>query len=79
MKITPELVAKLIFASSQLRYFEQQCMIDPNPEMHDIVRRYQCKVDEVLCLMGVDMYMPLNTLLQTIKISNNEHSKTEHI
>lgn len=74
MKITPELVAKLIFSSSQLRYFEQQCMIDPNPEMHDIVIRYQCKVDEVLCLMGVDMYMPLKTLIETISL--NEYART---
>ncbi len=74
MKITPELVAKLIFSSSQLRYFEQQCMIDPNPEMHDIVCKYQCKVDEVLCLMGVDMYMPLKTLIETISL--NEYART---
>lgn len=69
MKITPELVAKLIFASSQLRYFEQQLLIDPNQEMHDIVIRWQCKVDEVLCLMGMEEYVPLKTLIETIKLN----------
>lgn len=73
MKTTPELVAKLIFASSQLRYFEQQCLMEPNNEMHDIVVRWQCKVDEVLCQMGVDGFISLKTLIETIQL--NEYEK----
>lgn len=69
MKVTHELIAKLIFASSQLRFFEQQCLIDPNQEMHDIVVKWQCKVDEVLCEMGADQYVPLKTLTETIKLN----------
>jgi hypothetical protein len=74
MKITPELVAKLIFASSQLRYFEQQLLIDPNQEMHDIVIRWQCKVDEVLCLMDADQFMSLKTILETINLNETTNA-----
>lgn len=77
MRITPELIAKLIFASSQLRFFEQQCLIDPNQEMRDIVLRWQCKVDEVLCEMGADQYVPLKTLIETIKLNEYEKIPTE--
>ncbi len=72
MKTTPELIAKLIFASSQLRYFEQQCLIEPNDEMHDIVIKWQVKVDEVLCQMGVDGFISLKTLIETIKLNEYE-------
>lgn len=72
MKITPELIAKLIFASSQLRFFEQQCLIDPNQEMHDIVLKWQCKVDEVLCEMGVSEFIPLKQLVEIINLTQHE-------
>jgi len=68
MRITPELVAKLIFAASQLRYFEQQLLIDPNQEMHAIVIRYQCNLDDILCKMGVDEFISRKTLIETITL-----------
>jgi hypothetical protein len=73
MKTTPELVAKLIFASSQLRYFEQQLVMEPSDELHDIVIRWQCKVDEVLCLMDADQYIPLKTIIDTVKLNEYAH------
>lgn len=76
MRITPELISKLIFASSQLRFFEQQCLIDPNQEMHDIVLKWQCKLDEVLCEMGADQYVPLKTLIETINLNENQKQTT---
>lgn len=75
MIITPELVAKLIFNCSQLRYFEQQLLIDPNQEMHDIVIRAQRNLDNVLCKMGFDDFVPLKAIIETLKIENNEYSK----
>lgn len=72
MSITPELVAKLIFTCSQLRYFEQQLLIDPNQEMHDIVIRAQRNLDNVLCEMGMEEYVPLNTLIESIKLHKYE-------
>lgn len=74
MRITPDLVAKLIFASSQLRYFEQQLLIDPSIELQGIVARYQCKIDEVLCLMEADQYAPLKTILDTINLNETLHA-----
>jgi len=69
MRITPDLVAKLIFSSSQLRYFEKQLLIDPSTELQGIVARYQCKVDEVLCLMGMEEFIPLKTLIESLKLN----------
>lgn len=73
MIITPELVAKLIFTCSQLRYFEQQLLIDPNQEMHDIVIRAQRNLDNVLCEMGMDGFMPIKTIEEMLKL--NEYEK----
>lgn len=56
MNITNDLVADLIFACSQLRYFEQQFQIEPDIEVNDIVVRYQCRVDDVLCKMGLELH-----------------------
>jgi len=41
--------------------------------MHDIVIKWQVKVDEVLCLMGMEEFIPLKTLIETIKL--NEYEK----
>lgn len=68
MTITPEMVAKLIFATTQLRYFEKEFRIDPNIEMQDIVMKWQCKVDELLARMGMQEYMPYDQLSQLLKI-----------
>lgn len=75
MRIADEHIAKLIFASSQLRYFEQQLLVDPNQEMHDIVIRAQRNLDNVLCEMGFEDFVPLKTIIDTLKIENNEYSK----
>ena len=69
MKITPELVAKLIFATSQLRWFERELMSEPsNFELQDIITKWQCKADEVLRDMGVEEFIPLKTLTETIEL-----------
>lgn len=62
------MVAKLIFATTQLRYFEKEFRIEPNIEMQDIVVKWQCKVDDLLNRMGVQDFMPYNQLIQLIKI-----------
>jgi hypothetical protein len=78
MKITPELVAKLIFSSSQLRYFERELAADPRAyELQDIVTKWQCKVDEVLIEMGVEEFIPLMNLIETIKLEYNAETNTE--
>ena len=79
MRITPELVAKLIFSSSQLRYFERELAADPRAyELQDIATKWQCKVDEVLIEMGVEEFISLKQLIETIKLTANEYSKNEH-
>lgn len=74
MTITPEIVAKLIFATTQLRYFEKEYLIDPSLEMQDIVLRWQCKVDSILTQMGMHDFMPYNQLLEVLKINNSHEN-----
>lgn len=74
MTITPEIVAKLIFATTQLRYFEKEYFIDPSLEMQDIVLRWQCKVDSILTQMGMHDFMPYNQLLEVLKINNSHEN-----
>ena len=69
MTITPKQVANLIFAVSQLRYFEKELMTDKhNHELNDITIRWQFKVDEVLSEMGVDGFIGREQLLETINL-----------
>lgn len=72
MTITPEIIAKLIFATTQLRYFEKEYRFDPSMELQDIVIRWQCKVDQILNDMGMQEFMPYNQLLEILKL-NNQH------
>jgi hypothetical protein len=57
MTVTPEQVANLIFATSQLRYFEKELMTDKNNlELNDITLKWQFMVDKVLIEMGVEEF-----------------------
>ena len=69
MKLTNELIGKLIFASSQLRYFETESMTEPyNLQLHDIVVKWQMKVDEVLLDMGLKEHIGLKELIEIINL-----------
>ena len=68
MRITPEHVANLIFAVSQLRYFERELVMQPNDELQDITIRWQFKVDQVLIEMGVEEFISRKSLIETIKL-----------
>lgn len=72
MTITPKQVANLIFAVSQLRWFEKEYRIDPTLEVKDIVIKWQFMVDKVLSEMGVDGFISRDQLLETIKLEYNE-------
>lgn len=71
MRIDHDILSKLLFAVSQLRYFEKEYLIDPNIEVQDIVIKWQQKVDSLLQNMGIDGYVPLNNLKDILKISFN--------
>ena len=69
MRVTPEQVANLIFATSQLRYFEKELMTDKNNlELNDITLKWQYMVDKVLIEMGVEEFIGRKQLLDTIKL-----------
>ncbi len=68
MRITTEHVANLIFATSQLRFFEKELVMQPNDELQDITIRWQYKVDKVLIEMGVEEFITRKNLLETIKL-----------
>lgn len=72
MRVTPEQVANLIFATSQLRYFEKELMTDKNNlELNDITLKWQFMVDKVLIEMGVEEFIGRKQLLETIKLEYN--------
>jgi hypothetical protein len=69
MKTNRELIGKLIFTSTQLRFFEKELMMEPsNLELQDIVIKWQMKMDEVLVSMGVNDFIPLKTIIDQVKI-----------
>lgn len=72
MTVTPEIVAKLIFATTQLRFFEKEYRLDPTLEMQDIVLRWQCKVDQILEKMGMHDFMPYEDVLKSLSINEEE-------
>lgn len=74
MIITPEIITKLIFATTQLRYFEKEYRLDPSMELQDIVIRWQCKVDQILNEMGMQEFMPYNQLLEILKLNNSHEN-----
>lgn len=77
MTVTPEQVANLIFAVSQLRYFEKELMTDKNNlELNDITLKWQFMVDKVLIEMGVEEFIGRKQLLDVIKLEYNEKTDT---
>lgn len=77
MRVTPEQVANLIFATSQLRYFEKELMTDKNNlELNDITLKWQFMVDKVLIEMGVEEFIGRKQLLEVIKLEYNEKTET---
>lgn len=72
MVVTYETIAKLIFAITQLRFFEKEYLLDPSIEMSDIVIKWRCKVDKILNEMGMQEFMPYSQLLEILKL-NNQH------
>ena len=77
MTVTPEQVANLIFAVSQLRYFEKELMTDKNNfELNDITLKWQFMVDKVLIEMGVEEFIGRKQLLEVIKLEYNENIET---
>jgi hypothetical protein len=69
MIITPEIIARLIFATTQLRFFEKEYLTDPSIEVNDIVVKWQHKVDTILDSMGMQEFMPYNKLVELLKIT----------
>lgn len=82
MIVTPEIIAELIYAISELRYFERECVMNPNPEAHDIVIKIQHKTDQLLAKMGMIDHISLEELKQITKIvfdGRNPTRTTEQI
>lgn len=74
MVITHEIIAKLIFSTTQLRFFEKEYLIDPSIEMNDIVIKWRCKVDKILCDMGMQDFMPYQQLVEILKLDHSHEN-----
>jgi len=70
MTVTPEIVAKLIFATTQLRFFEKEYLADPDLETFGIVTKWQAKVDEILERMEMKEFLSYEELINSLKILN---------
>lgn len=68
MNITPERVGNLVFAISQVRYFEKDYKDWPSYETLKIIEAYQRKIDEVLKEMGVEEHISRQQLQETLKL-----------
>jgi hypothetical protein len=77
MSITPEHIANLIFAISQLRWFEKEYAIDPTLEVKDIVIKWQYMLDKVLSEMGVEEFIDRKQLIETITLEYNANTSTK--
>jgi hypothetical protein len=77
MTITPKQVANLIFATSQLRWFEKEYAIDPTIECKDIVVKWQYMVDKVLSEMGVEEFVSREQLIEIITLEYNANTSTK--
>lgn len=66
--ITPEIIAKLIFCFSNLRYFEQQNDIDKDGDSREIMRLAQARADELLHEIGCTGYKSLQEIYEQVLI-----------
>lgn len=71
MTITPERVGNLIFAISQIRYFEKDYKDWPSYDTLKIIEAYQRKIDEELKEMGVEEHINRQSLIENV----NNHIK----
>jgi hypothetical protein len=71
MNITPEHVGNLVFAISQVRYFEKDYKDWPSYETLKIIEAYQRKIDEELKEMGVEEHINRQSLIENV----NNHIK----
>jgi hypothetical protein len=66
MNITPELVARLIFNISNMRYFQKEFQREPTRENKDLLISFQGKVDEFLFENGLAEYADFEEILSTL-------------
>lgn len=71
MKLNATDVGRIIFAVSQLRFFEKELDAEPeNLELQEYVKRWQAQVDKVLYEISALEHIPLRILIDQIKLSN---------
>jgi len=71
MTITPELVAKLIFMVSNLRYYEREYENDPNWNKRDELLIARRRLDEFLIINGWYGYMSKEDIIKSLTEADN--------
>lgn len=66
MNLTPEIVAKLIFQISQLRWLEREYANDPNWYRRDEILTLSRRIDEFLIINGWYDYISKEDILKSI-------------
>jgi hypothetical protein len=72
MNITPEHIGNLIFAISQMRFFEKEYKDWPTYDTLKIIEAYKRKIDDELREMGVEGHISRQTLIDNVKSVINE-------
>ena len=72
MKITPKIVAKLIYGCSQLRFWEREYAKDPGSELRQIMLKWQDRIDELLIELNATEFVGLKDLISEIELINHE-------
>ncbi len=67
MNLTDEIVAKLIFQVSQLRWLEREYANDPNWYKRDEILTIQRRIDEFLIINGWHEHMSKADILKSLK------------
>lgn len=79
MTLTPDILAKLIFHLSNLRWLEKEHLFDiiKDPEIEKSITILKMEIDKELCENGLDEHFPLDQLTEIIKIHAEAYSKKE--
>lgn len=70
MTLTPEIIAKLLFHVSNLRWLEKEHISDPikDPEVEKAIVILKMEIDKELCENGFDEHFDLITLTEIVRI-----------
>ena len=68
MKVTPEIIARIIYLTSNLRFFEKEYDKEPNWDNRNLVIKYQTVLDDYLKELDVSEFISEQDLCDSITL-----------